>query len=130
MRAKLLTAVLVVVLSACQLSTVPDVPTAAGRWTGIGTSGLFTIFEIFLQLEEDPTGRLTGTAQLTSPGRPSFDFVLRNGAHGHPDILVSLFSPNNVDVNYSGRFVSPDSITGLLNGSGFNNVPLSIRRQR
>jgi hypothetical protein len=91
-----------------------------GLWSGIGASG-FVFFVLVLALNEAESGRLSGTGRLspvaTSSGLPSFDFVVRAGAHGHPDVLVSLATADRVDVNYSGRFVedhkSKDSSTGV-----------------
>jgi hypothetical protein len=129
MRGLLQTVLLISTLTACQTYLEPEdaVPTATGTWSGLGAAG-FTIFELTLSITEGEFGRITGTGRLTSPGRQTFDFVVRNGAHGHPDLLLSLATANFVDVNFSGRFLEIDRIAGMINGSGFNNALVTINR--
>jgi hypothetical protein len=129
MKARLRTFLLLVTLTACQTYLEPEetVPTATGSWSGMGAAG-FTIFELSLSLTEGDFGRLTGSGRLSSPGRPTFNFVVRNGAHGHPDLLVSLATTNFVDVNFSGRFLENHRIAGMINGSGFNNALVTLTR--
>jgi hypothetical protein len=131
MRALLQTLVLAVTLTACQTSLEPEeaVPTATGSWSGLGASG-FTLFELTLTITEQDFGRLSGTAMLASPGRPTFNFVVRTGAHGHPDVLLSLATVNFVDVSFSGRFVENHRIAGMINGSGFNNALVTLNRDQ
>jgi hypothetical protein len=126
-------AVLLAVLTGCQSGLEPEpIPSATGIWAGIGSQG-FVFFDLTLALSEDHVGRLTGTGRLApvaqGAGLQAYDFVIRTGAHGHPDILVSLMTPNRIDVNYSGRFVEADRIEGFMNGSGFNNLPVTMTRQ-
>jgi hypothetical protein len=128
MRRSLLTALMLVAVSACQISTEPEVPRVTGRWTGVGIQSAISFWEVLLVLQEDQDGRLSGTAQLMSPSRPTTNLVVRNGAHGHPDVLVSLASANVVDVNYSARMTHPDSLVGLMNGSGFTNMQVTLHR--
>ena len=131
MRALLQILMMGVSLSACQTSLEPDetVPTVTGSWSGLGASG-FTLFELTLSITEVDHGRIAGTAILASPGRPSFNFVVRTGAHGHPDVLLSLATANFVDVSFSGRFVENHRIAGMINGSGFNNALVTLNRSQ
>ena len=78
MRALLRTFLLLSSLTACQTYLEPEesVPTATGSWRGMGAAG-FTIFELDLSLTEGDFGRITGSGRLTSPGRPTFNFVVR-----------------------------------------------------
>ena len=130
MKALLQTSLLLAMLTACQTYMEPEetVPTATGSWSGMGAAG-FTIFELDLSLTEGDFGRITGSGRLTSPGRPTFNFVVRNGAHGHPDLLVTLATTNFVDVNFSGRFVDIHRVAGMINGSGFNNALVTLTRR-
>ena len=129
MRALLQTSLLALTLTACQTSLEPDetIPTATGSWSGLGAAG-FTLFELELSITETDFGRISGTGRLTSPGRPTFNFVVRTGAHGHPDLLLSLATANFVDVAFSGRFVENHRIAGMINGSGFNNALVTLNR--
>ena len=107
-----------------------EIPTVTGAWLGTGASGI-NFFDLSLQLTQESTGRVTGTGRLQHvvPNQPSFDFTVRWGAYGYPDILVTLYTPNRVDVSYGGRLTDPNKIEGLMNGSGFNNVPITLTRR-
>lgn len=130
MRRSALTLSLALALAACGSSTAPEEPppSVSGTWSGTGSSGLL-LYTLTLSLTESSTGRISGTGTLSAPGFDTFSLTVRNGAHGHPDVLVALFTPDHIDVNYSGRFVEDHRIEGLVNGSGFNNDPLTISRQ-
>jgi hypothetical protein len=101
-----------------------------GSWIGTGAAGV-NFFDLSLVLTQTSSGRVTGTARLQHvvPNQPSFDFTVRWGAYGYPDILVALRTPDRIDVSYGGRLVEDDKIEGLMNGSGFNNVPITLMRR-
>jgi hypothetical protein len=101
-----------------------------GSWIGTGAAGV-NFFDLSLELTQTSSGRVTGTARLQHvvPNQPSFDFTVRWGAYGYPDILVALHTPDRIDVSYGGRLVEDDKIEGLMNGSGFNNVPITLMRR-
>jgi len=131
MRRWLLLSFATLALVACGSPTElePSGPSVTGSWTGIGQDG-FNFFDLSLALTEGPSGKISGTARLAHvvASQGAFDFVVRNGAHGHPDVLVSLYTTGRVDVNYSGRFISEHTIEGFMNGSGFNNVAITLNR--
>jgi hypothetical protein len=107
-----------------------EFPTVTGSWIGTGAAGV-NFFDLSLELTQTSSGRVTGTARLQHvvPNQPSFDFTVRWGAYGYPDILVALHTPDRIDVSYGGRLVEDDKIEGLMNGSGFNNVPITLMRR-
>jgi hypothetical protein len=121
-------------IAACEDTPIDpgeEYPSVTGSWMGTGASGI-NFFDLSLQLTQEPTGRITGTGRLQHvvPNQPSFNFTVRWGAYGYPDILVALYAgPNLVDVSYGGRFTDPNKIEGLMNGSGFNNVPITLTRR-
>jgi hypothetical protein len=122
------------VFAACgdEAPTEPETeyPSVTGSWLGTGASGI-NFFDLSLNLTQTSSGRVTGTGRLQHvvPNQPSFDFQIRWGAYGYPDILVTLATPNRVDVSYGGRLIDENRIEGLMNGSGFNNVPITLTRR-
>jgi hypothetical protein len=124
----------VATLAACSedspIEPDPEYPSISGSWIGTGSAGI-NFFDLILELTQAPSGRVTGTARLQHvvPNQPSFDFTIRWGAYGYPDLVVALYTPNRVDVSYGGRLIDDDRIEGLMNGSGFNNVPITLTRR-
>jgi hypothetical protein len=122
-------------LSACGDTTEvePPPPEISGSWAGIASAGFNNFWDLTLSLTEEASGRITGTARLEpvvpQQGLSAYDFQVRWGAYGYPAVLVALATPDRVDVNFSGEVVHHDSIDGLMNGSGFNNVPVTLIRQ-
>ena len=108
----------------------PEYPTVTGSWIGTGSAGI-NFFDLSLELTQAASGRVTGTGRIQHvvPNQPSFDFTVRWGAYGYPDVLVTLYTPNRVDVSYGGRLIEDNKIEGLMNGSGFNNVPITLTRR-
>jgi hypothetical protein len=124
----------VLAIAACEDTPIepePEYPSITGSWMGTGATGV-NFFDLSLQLTQEVSGRVTGTGRLQHvvPNQPSFNFTVRWGAYGYPDLLVALYAgPNLVDVSYGGRFADPNKIEGLMNGSGFNNVPVTLTRR-
>ena len=107
-----------------------EYPDVSGSWIGTGSAGI-NFFDLSLELTQTFSGRITGSGRIQHvvPNQPSFDFTIRWGAYGYPDILVALYTPNRVDVSYGGRLIEDNKIEGLMNGSGFNNVPITLTRR-
>lgn len=122
-------------LAACD-TTAPELPppSITGEWAGVLNGGGFANFWDFsLTLAETPSGKITGTGVLApvvpQQGVRRLEFEVRWGAYGFPDVLVALMTPEFVDVNFSGEVLDPDRIQGLVNGSAFNNVAVTLLRQ-
>ncbi len=116
---------LAVVFAGCRdndLSTEARTPSASGTWTGVMTIGTMT-----LTLAEDAGGSITGAGNIQGSGEGVSLTV--TGTHVHPSITLTLRSSGFQDANYTGKFVTENTISGSLTGSGFNNETLTLTRQ-
>lgn len=124
----------VLALSACESTTEPNPPPPRvdGTWTGVAHAGFNNFWDFALSLQEDASGRITGTGRLApvvpQQGLSAHDFVVRLGVNGYPDVLLSLATEDFLDVLFSGQFVQQDAISGHLNGSGYQNAPVTLTR--
>lgn len=77
---------------------------------------------------ENEDGEISGSGTYTYAG-DSFAFSL-DGIHSHPDVTFTARATGFEDFNFSGQFVEddPDVVRGELNGSGFVNTQLTLRR--
>ena len=110
---------------------------SAGAGLGFGTTQTFEIL-----LAEDEGGTITGAGTIlrTRTGERTEATTSRafqaEGTNVFPEIFLTLrFSdPAGVGtgvtfVNYRAEFLSEDVLSGRLNGAGFSEVRLRIRRQ-
>ncbi|MBV9108231.1 MAG: hypothetical protein JO306_02365 [Gemmatimonadetes bacterium] len=52
-----------------------------------------------------------------------------SGIWDYPRVTLQLTAPQYATLNYAAQFVTRDSLSGPLSGSGLNNVTLAIVRQ-
>ncbi len=105
----------------------------SGFWVG-RTDGLETAddrtFELLLREEEEDDGEIEGSGSIQGP--TSSIAVLVEGQNVFPDVSLTLISEQFSDgrqlINFRGEFISEDVIRGKLNGGGFNDEPLRLRR--
>lgn len=149
MRPYLKFAAVLALLAACGEGPLEPGPfTLEGSWEGRRFP-----YELALRLEQDNENNVTGDGELRfleqrvdidtlalEPLRTdtTFDTVAVRqapvdveGDWGFPDFVLTLRSDDYADVQYDASYgrSSPDSITGQLQGSGFQNVSVPIIRQ-
>ena len=102
----------------------PSVPDAQGQWNGtINTSGGSGSLALTLN---EAGGNITGSGTLTVPGNAIALTV--TGNHAHPNISLQMSSPGFEPMNLGGT-LSDTQIQGVLNGSGFVNIAVTLTRQ-
>jgi hypothetical protein len=102
----------------------PSVPDPEGQWNGpINTSVGSGNLALTLN---GAAGNVTGSGTLTVPGDAISLTV--TGNHAHPDISLQLSSPGFEPMNLGGT-MSDTQIQGVLNGSGFVNIAVTLTRQ-
>jgi hypothetical protein len=150
MRSYLKFAAVLALLAACGEGPLEPGPfTLTGSWEGRDFP-----YELALQLEQDDENNVTGTGELRSlrqvletdtisldPFRTDtvrIDTTVAQrvpvqveGDWDYPDFVLTLRSQEFADVEYSARYgrTSPDSVTGTLRGSGFQNASVPIIRR-
>lgn len=109
-------------------------------------------FELSFDVEHDGDNRVAGTGRVgrleerleTAPNPVdttrldtlSIDTVVTgtvdfdvSGQWDYPDFSLRLRSDGYADAAYEARFTDPDSVSGSLRGSGFNNLTIVVVRQ-
>lgn len=104
---------------------------ATGFWVGI-VDGIETEDDrrIELLLREEEDGEIEGSGNIRS--RSGSIAVVVEGTNVFPDISLTLITDRFGDgkqfINFQGEFIGDDVMRGKLNGGGFNNEPLRLRR--
>ena len=104
---------------ACDKTTEPA-PTVTGAWSGSGGG-------ITMSLSLTQAGQaVTGTGSMSSSGGAVA--VSANGNFSNPSLSVTLSAAGYEDSNFAGT-LSGNTMTGILNGSGFNQVGMTLTRK-
>jgi PKD repeat protein len=101
------------------------VPSMSGTWQGtFDLDGSQVTTNMILT---ESGGSVSGSGAFqTSGGSLAFTVT---GTHPHPTVALTLMASGFEDTNYSGTFTGNNTVAGALNGSGFNDEPLTINRQ-
>ncbi|MGH7647106.1 MAG: hypothetical protein ACREND_03235 [Gemmatimonadaceae bacterium] len=118
MRRPLVSIVIALGMAACGSSTSPA-PTLNGSWTGSDPNS-----SLSLTLTQSGT-QVTGTGQLVSG--TTYPLTV-TGIVAEPAFSLSMTPGQFAPVTYTGS-LSHDSLTGRLNGSGFDNESITLARQ-
>ena len=102
----------------------PSTPEAEGQWDGpINTNEGSGTLSLTLN---DASGNITGTGTLTVPG-DAYALTI-TGNYAPPNISLQMTSPGFEPMVLAGT-VDDDGIQGVLNGSGFVNIAVTLTRQ-
>lgn len=99
----------------------PRVPNLSGAWSG--SAGGFTFA---ITLTESEGGILEGNGSASGPGFA--DAIEVSGRHAHPSVSLTVLPSQFDPMNFQGTLSDDRTINGTLNGSGFNNFALTLRR--
>ena len=113
------------VLAACSDSNEPSRIEVEGSWTGQFTTSGGTAVTLNMTLIET-AGAVTGNSTLVSSGGSLAETV--TGTYSPPSVSLNFHSEGFSDSNLAGT-VGETTLTGTLNGSGFNNIALTLQRQ-
>ena len=107
---------------------VTVIPTTSGRWSGSAQGTLLGLFTLNLKLSESEAGEIIGNGNIVNAVNVA---IVVTGTRAHPNVSMNLdlSSGGFAPINYSGQLVDDNTITGTLNGSGFTNFAMTIRRQ-
>ena len=110
-------------LSACGGETTP---TVNGRWSGSATSASLGLVTLTLTLSESENGAITGSGNIVDGENVA---VTVTGTHADPNVSMNLSLGAQFEaINFAGQFVGDNTITGTLNGSGFTNFAMTLRK--
>jgi hypothetical protein len=99
----------------------PADPVASGAWAGT-VQGM----TVTLTLAES-NNTIAGSGNISAPG--SSLALTATGTRAHPSVALTLRASGFEDMNFQGNFSGNNMIVGTLNGSGFSNEGLTLRRQ-
>ena len=100
----------------------PD-PVVSGSWSG-ASQGL----TLNLTPNEGVGGAVSGSGNTASEV-DNHALTVQQGTHTYPNLSLVLGASGFQSLNLTGRMVSEDGISGTLNGSGFDDFNLNLRRR-
>ena len=108
---------LLLTLTGCLFGGDPKID---GVWSGSSTGVSYSMTVV----ENDKM--VTGSATIIVTGGSIALTV--TGTHAHPSVALTLNAAGFQPFSFNGSFETDDLITGLLNGSGFDNEQISLLR--
>ena len=107
----------------CGDDTLGPVQTIDGNWSGVQNG-----YSLSLALTQTTTGEVTGTAFLASTAVAANATVA--GTFVYPTLHVIITATGFTPVEYSGEMSQTEAkIFGHLNGSGFSNVQMDVKKK-
>jgi hypothetical protein len=105
--------------AACDKATSPT-PVMAGNWSGSGGG-------ISMNLSLSQSGQaVTGNGSMS--GGSGAIAVTVSGNFNNPNFSLTIAASGYEDLNFAGT-LSGNSATGVMNGSGFNQVGMTMTRK-
>lgn len=96
-----------------------------GEWAGRAGAGN-GVFDIEITMTETE-GSVSGTGRFVAAGAVVAAFTL-SGTHTFPEVALTIVATGFQDALFTGSFTGDNTITGQLNGSGFENEPVTVTR--
>lgn len=112
----------IVALAAASCGDDPD-PTVSGAWLGISQG-----VTLQLTLSQNDMGTVTGSGTIASEATTTA-LTVGSGTHVYPNLSLTLQLTGFEDMNYTGTLSSPTTISGSLNGSGFDDFAINLEKQ-
>lgn len=103
----------------CRDSTAPE-PTIAGAWSGSGGG-----ISMSMSLTESAHA-VTGNGSMSGPDGALAMTV--TGTFTNPNFSLTVTAQGYENMNFAGT-LSGNSATGVMNGSGFNQVGMTLTRK-
>lgn len=114
--------VLFLVAAGCSDSSGPKT-TVTGNWTGSAPISVGSNATLSMVLTES-SGAVTGTGSLV--GSTSIALTV-TGTYAAPSLGLTMSAPGFSSLNLTAT-VSGKTMTGTLNGSGFNNTAITLTK--
>jgi hypothetical protein len=107
----------------CGDNTLGPVMTVDGSWAGVQNG-----YSLSFSFTQSTTGEVTGTAFVASTAIATDATV--TGTFVYPTLHVTISAANFVPVDYVGTMSATEAkIFGKLNGSGFSNVEVDVKKK-
>ena len=120
---RLVTLATVVFALGCGDNTLGPVMTVDGNWGGVQNG-----YSLSFSLTQSTTGDVTGTAFIASTAIATDATV--TGTFIYPALHLSINATNFAPVDYAGTMSQTEAkILGKLNGSGFSNLEVDVKKK-
>ena len=107
----------------CGDKTLGPVMTVDGSWSGVQNG-----YSLSLSLTQASTGEVTGTAFVASAAVATNATV--TGTFAYPTLHIIISASNFIPVDYVGTMSETEAkIFGKLNGSGFSNIQMDVKKK-
>jgi hypothetical protein len=107
----------------CGDNTLGPVMTVDGSWAGVQNG-----YSLSLAMTQSSTGDITGTAFIASTAVATDATI--TGTFVYPTLHVTISATNFLPVDYVGTMSQTEAkIFGKLNGSGFANVEVDVKKK-
>jgi len=117
-----LASVLALAAVACSKdSTSPRAPSLTGTWSGTLAGAAMAVTMTETQ------GSIAGNATLSENGQVLGLAV--TGTHNHPAVTLTFGNPQYYPAIYTATMPDPNTVRGMVNGSGFALDSLTLVRQ-
>lgn len=117
---------LALALPACGSDNGPTRIEAEGQWSGSMQHNDGSPLGTMTLTLSETGGTVTGTGNVND-GTTSYAFTI-TGTYAPPNLSLTLSSQAFNDMNLTST-VGETSLTGVINGSGFVNTPITLTRQ-
>jgi hypothetical protein len=110
--------------------TEPETSSLTGVWSGdmVTPPPANAPRSIRLTLQETNTN-VTGSGEIADVNGVPYYTCTVSGTHVDAAIEVTLDSPGFAPVSLTGNFTNASTITATLNGGGFVNTPVTLKRK-
>jgi hypothetical protein len=98
-----------------------------GTWNGETTSDFGSVRKITLVLQQ-VDHQITGQVSMTDPGGQVYFVGDADGVNTYPEVSFTLTAEGYETITATGRLTRKDTMTLVLDGSGWNDTPLTMRR--
>lgn len=107
----------------CGDKTLEPVMTVDGSWSGVQNG-----YSLSFSLTQSATGDVTGSAFIASTAIATNATV--TGTFAYPNLHLIITAETFVPFDYTGTMSETEAkIFGKLNGSGFSNVELDVKKK-
>ncbi|MBS4028057.1 MAG: hypothetical protein KGZ58_05395 [Ignavibacteriales bacterium] len=111
--------------SPTSIPNLPIPPSTAGHWVGTTDS----ILTLSLELSQKQYN-ISGFGTMTSHTSGWVAGGTISGKSSYPNFSITFYIPQYQPVVITGRFLTPTTISALLNKSGFTDFPITFLKQK
>ena len=110
------------------ITPLPPVISVSGTWQGEAISDFGSVREITFVLQQFDY-KVSGRSSMTDPAGQVYFVGEVDGYNTYPEVAFTLRAPLYQPMTARGRLTDRDTMTLVLDGSGWNGTQVTMRRQ-